>query len=352
MDRFRAELARAAVPIDSTAFVDLIADVVGARRLVSLGESHHFVHETYALRARVLQVLAGSGFSVAGFELARTDGVRLDDYLSERDPDALDRVGTFGYLTESDRPYTGLLAVPQGAYPTEGMRSEYRHLLDELRGVADTTGSWTVFGFDIDYLPGVAAERLATVVDPIERTRSEATLAVSHRYDAALRSASSYDDLREPMGWREQLMAEHVGFEFDRHPRAKFVLCGHNLHLGAANPLLDVDGAVGPGGGRVPPLGAALRAAGHDAVTIWMMHAAGVDSGPPPSTGVVESPRNSLNGQLAEVGSWFAIRCDTVAELAESWPIAGIYNTVMDLTPAEQCDVILFAAQTTALQVR
>ncbi len=352
MDRFRAEFARAAVPIDSDAFVDLITDVVGERALVSLGESHHFVHETYALRARVLRVLAGLEFSVAGFELARTDGVRLDDYVSGRDPGALDRVATFGYRTASDRPYAGLLEVPDGAYPTDGMCCEYRRLLDDLRAAPEPTHPWTVFGFDVDYTPGVAAERLSAVLDAEERTRSEATLAISRRYDAALRSASTYDDLREPMAWREQLMVDHVQFEFARHPQAKTVLCGHNLHLAAANPRLEVDGGVGPGGGRVPPLGAALRAAGHDAATIWMLHAAGIDSGPPPSTGVVESPRNSLNRRLAEIGTWFAIRCDDVAELARPWPIAGIYNSVTELTPSEQCDVLLFVAETTALRVR
>lgn len=81
MAHLEAQLARCAVPIDSNEFAGLLCDVVGARRLVCLGESHHFVHETYALRRRVLAVLGRCGFDVAGFEIARTDGARLDDQL-------------------------------------------------------------------------------------------------------------------------------------------------------------------------------------------------------------------------------------------------------------------------------
>ncbi len=350
MNQLDVRLARAAVPVDSAAFGDLISDVVGQRSLACIGESHHFVHETYVLRAQVLQVLARVGFSRAGFEIARTDGVRLDDYLVRGNRAALDRVGTFGYATPFDRPYSGVLAVPDGAYPAIGMRCEYEQLLASLRGCPSTAGPWSVFGFDIDYSPGIAAERLTDVVDRAERARCEATLEVSRRYDHAVRLANTYDELREPMAWRERIMVEHVEFELQRRPQAKTALCGHNLHLGAANPVLEVAGTVGPGGGLAPPLGAALAALGHDAATIWMLHERGVDSGPPPSTGVVNAPKRSLNRRLASVGSWFAIRTDAVEEFGESWPISGIYNTVIEMVPAQQCEVILFAAETTALR--
>ena len=350
MARLEARLARHAVPIDSTEFGALLAEVVGDRRLVCLGESHHFVHETYALRARVLRELGRLRFAVAGFEISRTDGARLDDHLSRRDLRALDRVNTFGYRTPDDLPYEGILADATDRYPSAAMRNEYEHLLRSLRDTPSKAGRWSVFGFDVDYAPGTAAERLVGVDDPIERARCETTLATSRRYDAAVRVAGTYEELRDPMAWREQLMFDHVQFELARKgPGAKVVLCGHNLHL-AANTLIKIGGGVGPGGAMVPPLGAALRAAGHRPATIWMLHDHGVDSGPPPSSGVVAAPEGSLNRVLGRVGSEFAIAADALSELCEEWPIASIYNTVTSGVPAQQCDLIVFAAETTALR--
>ena len=352
MAALHSALREHAVPLDSRAFDDLIDEVVGDRRVVALGESHHFVHETYAIRSRVLRSLAGIGFAHVGFEIARTDGARLDDALSGRDPNALDRVSTFGYRHPDDRPYEGVLAVAPGVYPEAGMRAEYASLLDALRASLPPESSWRAFGFDIDYAAGAAAERLAELElsDAAERVRATATLSISRRYDDAVRAASSYDALRTPMAWREQLMAEHVEFELAAHPDGRFALCAHNLHLAAYNPALDVPGAVGPGGGEVPPLGAALAAAGHRVATIWMLHADGVDCGPPPSNGRVRAPRATLNRALAAFGTSFAFRTDSIDELARPWRSSTIYDTVIEGVPAQQCDVIVFVANTTALR--
>ncbi len=349
-------LRKHVVPLDSRAFDELINGVVGDRRIVALGESHHFVHETYAIRARVLRSLAGLGFEHVGFEIARTDGIRLDEALSARDPNALDRVSTFGYRHPDDRPYEGVLATAPGVYPEAGMRAEYEALLDALRASPPSGSSWRAFGFDIDYAPGAAGERLQELESSgvpdveAERERATSTLSISRQYDAAVREASSYEGLRTPMAWRERLMTEHVEFELAAHPNARFALCAHNLHLAPSSPAFADAGAVGPGGGEAPPLGVALASAGHRAATIWMLHADGVDCGPPPSNGRVCAARGTLNRELAEFGTSFAFRTDSIDELAVPWRSSTIYDTVIEGVPAQQCDVVVFVANTTALR--
>lgn len=244
-----------------------------------------------------------------------------------------------------------MLATPPGSYPHAAMRHEHEVLLAALRAHPPRSGTWSIFGFDVDYALGVASERLAAIDDPSERVRARATLEISRRYDEAVRAATSYADLAEPMAWREALMVDHVAYELaQRRAPVRAALCGHNLHVGRAEEPVAIAGGVGPGGGRVPPLGAALAQAGHDPVVVWMLHASGADSGPPPGTGRVDAPAGTLNRALAGVGSAFAVATADVRELARPWRVATIYDTVIECVPADRCDLIVFLEHTSSLR--
>ena len=67
------------------------------KRIVYLGESNHFVHEKYAYRLLFLRHLVAAGFHFLGEELAWTDGVWIDRYLSTGREELLDDVATYGY---------------------------------------------------------------------------------------------------------------------------------------------------------------------------------------------------------------------------------------------------------------
>src|SRR5438874_13283890 len=104
-------IQRAAIPLDSAEWPSVVADLAGRHRVAGLGESHHFVHETYELRTAVLEVLATAGFCHVGVEISRTDGATLDRYLESGDVEILQEVGTFGFRHPDDRTYTtGILA--------------------------------------------------------------------------------------------------------------------------------------------------------------------------------------------------------------------------------------------------
>lgn len=341
-------IRKAAVPLDCREASEVIAAVARGRRVVAVGESHHFVHETYELRARVLEALWPLGFRHLGVEMSRTDGFHLDGYVADGDPRALERVGTFGRLGDGDTPYTtGILAAPPDQYPTTALAAEYRRFLNRLRGGAVDGERWSVFGFDIEYHPGAAATRIGATTDPFE---SE-LLATSRRYDAAVRAAASYDQLMEPMAWREQVMGQIVGRELAARPATEgAVLAGHNLHVGPRSDRIRMSAGVGPGGGVVPPLGVQLAGNGLDIGCIWMLHDHGDDSGPPPGDGKVRSIRGTLNATLARCGDAFALPTAAVDELAEPWTIASLYGTTIMGIPAELCDLILFVAETTHLE--
>src|SRR4051812_41459741 len=95
--------ARAAVPLDSAEWPSVVVELARRDRVAALGESHHFVHETYELRMAVLDILATAGFCHLGLEISRTDGATLDRYLESGDAAHLQEVGTFGFLHPDDR---------------------------------------------------------------------------------------------------------------------------------------------------------------------------------------------------------------------------------------------------------
>jgi erythromycin esterase-like protein len=343
--------ARAAIPLDSAELPGVVAETARPHRVAALGESHHFVHETYELRSSMLAVLGTAGFRHLGVEISRTDGAMLDRYLESGDVELLQEVGTFGFRHPDDRPYTtGILAAEPSTYPSGLMRAEYRRLLDRLRQRSPSRGRWSMFGFDIDYHPGLAAGRLSTVTDARERSRLEASLDVSRRYDTAVRRATSYEALAEPMAWREDVMREQVLDELARRPADEgMVLAGHNFHISPGSGRIEQGGGVGPGGGLVPPLGAQLAQRGITMSCMWMLHDHGSDSGPPPGDGVVRPVQGSLNAALAAAGSRFALPTRAVPELSEPWMIATMYGATIRAIPAASCDLILFVAATTPM---
>lgn len=344
-----AEAVRAAaVELAVPGFADCLAEVVGSAAVVRLGESHHFVHEAFMVRRRVLELLGGLGFTQIGLELSPHDGARFDAYLASGDPTVLDGVGVFGARGTGDRDYAGLLAGVGRGYPVAGMRAESQRWLDALRA---TGMAWSVFGFDVEYRPGLAADRLARGVEEPERARLAQALEVSRRYDAAVRAARSYAELAEPMAWREELMARQVLARLADRPTARTVLIGHNLHVGAASDRIVLSAGIGPGGGRVPPMGTQLASAGVAGPCLWTLHDHGRDSGPPPGDGVIRSVPGSLNGALATLGQTpVALRTDADPCLARPWTIASMYATTARAVPAQACELILSAPVTSRLQ--
>lgn len=342
-----SDLRAASVRLADAAFEAMLADLVAESRVVMIGESHHFVHETFEVRARLLELLGRLGFTRVALELSPHDGAQLHAYLTSGDPESLDRVGLVGALGEGDRPYDGLLGEGVDRYPTAAMRFETVRWLDQLRR---SRVHWSLFGFDIEYLPGLAAERLTAISDPDGRQHLQDTLEISQRYDRAVRAARAYPELAEPMAWRENRMADHLRRELTRHPDTRTVVIGHNLHIGAGSDRIDLAGAIGPGGGLVPPVGAQLAHSGITGPCLWSLHDHGHDSGPPPSDGVVRSIPGSLNATLGELGDTpVAVATGSIGCLQERWAIASMYGTTIDAVPAEVCDMILSIPRTTHL---
>lgn len=357
------EVRRVAVPVTDPAFDRLIADLVAGAgtEVVSIGESHHFVHETFAIRSRVLDQLGRLGFTRIGLELSPHDGRHLDAYLRTGDRSLLGPIGLFGARGRDDRPQEGILGRGADRYPHTAMRTETTRWLDHLR--ADDV-DWSLFGFDVDYLPGLAAEHLDPPSGTAESAESAGTdedthpdprhllasLDESRRYDRAVRTATRYEDLAEPMAWREDLMARHVGADRARHRSDRTVLIGHNLHISAGSDRIVIDGGVGPGGGLTAPLGTQLARQGIAGPCLWTLHDHGDDSGPPPGDGTVRSVPGTLNATLATLGDTpVAIPTGPVEALHRPWSVASMYGATVEVTPADVCDLIVVAPVTTRL---
>lgn len=345
-----------AVEVAGPAFDELLLAAIGDAPIVLLGESHHGVHETYELRSRVLATLGRRGWRTLATEIAHADGIHLDRFLSDGDASHLDRVGTFGHRTPSTRPPEGVLAAQISAAPLDGYRVEIVRVLDELRAAGAEGERWHHVGVDVDYDPTLA-EALLEVDGPDAHPGVAATLELSRRYDAEVRAAATFDDLRAPMALRERVMALHALDAIDAAPGRRIVVCGHAFHITPAPPGGHIGGTelrdgIGPGGGIAPPLGAAIAARHRGAVAcIWLLHDHGRDLGGA-ADGVVRSVPGSLNAALADVGRDVAVRTADVPELSEPWAIATVHGATLQGVPAELCDVLVFVATTTELHTR
>jgi hypothetical protein len=347
--RDTAELRRHAIAVDTPAFEQLLTDLTRDHTTVLFGESHHFVHETFAIRTRVLDILGQHGYTRLGLELSPHDGRQLDTYLHTGNPDVLDHVGLFGARGTTEAPPQGILADGADLYPHAAMRTETVRWLDHLRRQPTP---WSLYGFDIDYLPELATEHLPTPTDPDQRQQLDDSLAASRRYDQAVRNATTYPELTEPMAWREDQMTQHVLADRHRHPHDRNVLIGHNLHISASSHRIHLAGAIGPGGGLTPPLGTQLAQHGITGPTIWIIHDHGHDSGPPPSTGTIHTIPHTLNATLAALGDDpIALPTAHVEPLQQPWRIASMYGSSLTVIPAHACDLIVSAPTTTRLQI-
>lgn len=220
--------------------------------------------------------------------------------------------------------------------------------LDHLR---QQHATWGLYGFDIDYLPALATEHLPTITDPEEQRFLDDSLDTSRRYDHAVRNATTYPELAQPMAWREDHMTRQVVADHARHPHNRNVLIGHNLHISASSERIHLDGAIGPGGGLTPPLGTQLARHGITGPTIWILHDHGHDSGPPPSPGTIHTIPGTLNAALATLGnSHLAIPTHAATPLQRPWRVASMYGSTLTVVPAEVCDVIVSAPTTTPLE--
>ncbi len=341
------EVRSVAVGVEERTCDQLLADLAGDATLVSIGESHHFVHETFAWRARLLDGLGRCGFTRIGMELSPHDGRCLDAYLRTGDADRLGPVGLFGARGRDDRPEEGILGQGADRYPHAAMRAETTRWLDHLRA---SETEWSLFGFDVDYLPSLAAEHLPRPHDEAERHRLAASLDESRRYDRALRAATSYAEVAEPMAWREDLMTRHVLADRTRHPSERTVLIGHNLHISAGSDRIVLDSGIGPGGGLTAPLGTQLARAGVTGPCIWTVHDHGDDSGPPPGDGTVRSVPGTLNATLAALGDApIAVPTRPVEAFRRPWSVASMYGATIEVTPADVCDLLVSSPGTTRL---
>jgi erythromycin esterase-like protein len=355
------------------------------RRLAFLGEADHFVHEKVAARLFVLRWLHARGWRRIGEEIAWSDGVRIDRFLATGDESALERIATFGYRggersDRDDRP-TGVMRELFANQPEAAFRAEHVRYLRALRRL----GGIRLFGFDVDYEPGVGYEVLAERGTPAPpRVAGESLDAEIARIDAALAGlgenrrelarglrtlreslayvrlahpAPSWDALRPAMALREQLMLEHVRHAMaELEPDEKLVLLGHDLHLARDDSRIRKrGGGVGPGGDRVPCLGTQLCAApgraDGDVFAVWVLHDRGESSVPRPGGDRrVRSPRGSLNSLLAEVaeevGPAFALpTCSDdprARPLRDEAIVAFMYDARVRARVVEQADVVVF----------
>lgn len=344
-----AGLAQRAVAFDDRdALASLLGRAVDDRPIVLAGESHHGAHETYVVRAALLDALGRRGWRTLVAEIAHADGIHLDRYLADGDAAHLDRVGTFGHRLAATREPTGILAAQLRAVPFAGYRHEMARTLDRLRAVAGDR-RWHHVGFDIDGDPALA-QVLLDADGVAAHTGIAATIDASRRYEAAVRAASTWDDLRLPMAWREEVMAIHAIDAVRSVPDHRAVICGHAFHITPALQRIELDGGIGPGGGHVPPVGAAVAAAfPGETACVWLLNDHGCEVGGAPD-GIVRSVPGSLNAALAATGDRFAVCTADVPELQRPWTIATVHGATLRGVPAELCDVLVFIATTTELQ--
>jgi len=345
---FGRGIADGAVGLDGSAFESLLDSVVADKRIVLLGESHHFVHETFALRMSILDHLARRGATVFGFEMAFGDAACADRYLVDGNPAWPNRIGTFGYGSALTRPAEGVLASTHDSFPAAAFGAEWVRLLDWFRHHPPPGGRWHLAGLDVDYDPAVAREQLDLDITISARGYLRDTIADSDRYDNAVRAAADYYSVRAPMAWREELMVRRAVHAIEAAPaRGHIVLSGHNLHMTRGADRINIPGGVGPGGGLTPPLGCALakRYPGQTCC-IWTLHDHGTDSGPLPHGGAFQSTPRTLNAALARTGTAFALAARAHRALSRSWRIATSNGAVT----RGLCDAIIFTAAATSLQ--
>ncbi len=383
--------------------------LLAGKRIAFLGEANHWIHEKYGYRVLFLTWLRSRGFYVVGEELSWSDGWRVNRFLASGDERELERVTAYGYRgdrrADRDDSPTGILKQGFDAYPFGPFRAEQTRFARALRRLG-----FRLFGFDVDYEPGAgyalvgdalaaapntpelselrasvarrAGESLAGEVARLfacservdcERARWDAllgperaaflrrtlrTCARSHEYVRLAHPAPDYEALRPAMALRERLMAEHVEYELARlAPTEKLVLLAHDFHLARDDAGIRLpSGAVGPGGGGAPSLGATLRSRyPNEIVSVWMLEGRGRSHGPPPEgEREIRPGRGTLNELLGEVGPCFVLPTRTDAAAAEplrrAADVALLYGLRASTALAAQTDAIFFARDVTPIR--
>ncbi len=333
-----------------------LAPIFDGKRFAFLGEANHFVHEKVDYRVLFLRFLHALGFRTVVEEIAWSDGVWIDRYLSSGDEAHLRRVGTYGSpppprVDRDDGP-RGALARLLERQPAAALGAEGRRLDRALRAL----GGVRLLGLDVDYeagagyahleawlddaageatarlgaavrrVPGesIAEERdrLHAVVASVDRDRPALenelgpdrvgairhalrTTALSLEYVRLSRDVPDLAALAPAMAHREAVMSEHLD-ELVAHAGAeeRMVLLAHDLHLAREDDeITTADGVVAPGGGAQPSVGCRLARLHDDAIaSVWMLEGRGHDCSPlPESSGRVTSPRGTLNALLSRV---------------------------------------------------
>jgi erythromycin esterase-like protein len=369
---------------------ELTAFLSGAlreKRLLFVGEADHFIREKIEYRLAFAEAALRAGFDCFGEELGRSDGLRIDRYL-RGETDSLDDITLFGNRREirpdrDDSP-TGILQ-PSYEKPADArFRFEHERLLTGLRALREQAPDLSLFGFDVDGLPGGAyadlerwlgvplphalqrvpgetlpqeVERLTTFLNagvlsdmnPRARTSLE-TLRDSLHYTSLAHPAATWPALAPAMAFRERVMHRHVDTALAALPRERgLVLWGHDFHLARDDDgITGRPGSVGPGGDSERSLGHHLcKQHGDDVFIVWMVFGGGEDSQPLQGLSRRLRPRRgSLNAILGRVGGNFVLPTRSTEAgsepLREPLRLYHLYNGYAEVRIADQADAICF----------
>ena len=392
----RAIILPAALDGETTelAHIAPLAERIADSDVVALGEMNHFVHEKSDFRLLLARLLVTLGWTHFAEEIGWSDGFRIDRYLQSGDAAELSRLPSFGYTSHlrgdrDDRP-GGILKLDN--YPAKEFLWEQCRFYGGLRQEAGMLGrNIRLAGIDIDALPGGGYEDLDVLIPansqsaevvrhslqrlPGETAESEAArlcrtlnlipadwpdeiseaiqaLSESLHYISLTYSATTYDEVRPGMAFRENAMKRRFLAARRLFADPKMIVMTHALHLAKNDAGIKAAG-VGPGGNLVASLGHWLVQEQRQKVfSIWMLYGAGSDSQPlqnlPQSA---KFPSHSLNRLLAGVTQpllFFPADCPEL--FAEPCIIGHMYNALIEASLLEQVDAIMYFPQVSPLR--
>lgn len=295
----------------------MLDDLAERARVAYLVEMDHFIHEKYEFRLLCMRYLASRGWTWFGEELDHRQGERLDAYLQGGDDALLDPI-------DEDPWYTaGIFAESSKRHPAAAMGAENKRFAQALRR---TVPGARYFGFDVG--------------------------ADDTEYLALANAATSYEEVRPAMAYRERLMHERVRDVFDASDGAKIALMAGSLHLMKDDALVDAPGVgAGPGGDTDDSIGhfVAHELADGPVLSIWLLHGTGTSANPwlPPPGTLAPQPDTLDEALLRE---WTQPCLMTVEPEAEPQRVTQMHNQVMTCRLSDQVDAIIFAPTVTPLR--
>lgn len=214
----------AAIPVDLSRGIapEVLEPLLDGKRVVFLGEPHHFIQEKYTFRMAFLRPLHELGWRHLGAEIGRSSGLRIDTFLQNGERADLLDVGF----------YSNLASISSNSEPGSFLEQEFMYA-ESLRRMGEGSARWHYFGFDIDKFPGDGIEDARFRLRGL-RDNSELRLAI----DQAWSSWNTIDELAaliEMLGGEEDALAREL--PLDRRRELRLDLLGLKESLAFAATL-------------------------------------------------------------------------------------------------------------------